>query len=142
MLRRVGNNFHVLAKQHHGIRGNGNRASSEAQKPSEIHHDHDPTIAVANESTNPTENVLALNGTENLSADKVTDPNRLRESHGSGFLQAHTRWWWHAAWCRALRVNRASHGDHAADDKETQRGHGPQIPANHEKPLVSQYPPG
>jgi hypothetical protein len=43
------------------------------------------TIADTNESTNPTENVLALDGTENLSAEKIADPNRLRISHGSGF---------------------------------------------------------
>ena len=85
LLRREGDDLHVLAKQHHGLHRNGNRPGTKAQKTAEIHHDHDLTIADTNESTNPTENVLALNGTENLSAEKIADPNRLRKSHGSGF---------------------------------------------------------
>ena len=32
--------------------------------------------------------------------------------------------------------------EHTADEQEADRHHGTQIPANHEKPDNSQYPPG
>ncbi len=83
LLRREGDDLHVLPEQYHGIHGNGYRPAAETEKPIEIDHDYDLTIFVANDATNSAENILALDGTENLSTEKIADANRLRESHGS-----------------------------------------------------------
>ena len=130
LLLREGYDLHVLPEQHHGIHGNGYRPAAEAEKPAEVDHDHDLTVCVANDATNPAENVLALDRTQNLSTEKVADANRLRESHGSRLRQAHAKRR-HASRCRALRVRRASDGEHSADEQEVERRHGAQIPANH-----------
>src|SRR5437764_8630127 len=89
LLRREGDDLHVLPEQDHSIHGNGYRPAAEAEKSAEVDHDHDLTVSVANDATNPAENILALDRTENLSTEKITDANRLRESHGSGRRQAH-----------------------------------------------------
>jgi hypothetical protein len=68
------------------------RPASETKKSAEIDHAHDLTIPVANDPMNPTENVLALDGAEHVPAEKISDPNRLREPHGSGFREIHTEW--------------------------------------------------
>lgn len=142
LLRREGDDLHVLPEQHHGIHGNGYRPAAEAKNPAEVDHDHDLTVSVANDATNPAENILALDRTENLSAEKIADANRLRESHGSRLRQAHARRRRHASRCRALRVRSPGDGEHTADEQEVERRHGAQIPANHGKPNDSQYPPG
>jgi hypothetical protein len=142
LLRRKGDDLHVLPDQHHGIHGNGYRPAAEAEKPAEVDYDHDLTVSVANDATNPAENILALDRTENLSTEKIADANRLRESHGSRLCQAHARWRRHASRCCALRVGRDGDGEHTADDQEAERHYGAQIPANHGKPSDSQYPPG
>jgi len=142
LLRREGDDLHVVPEQHHGIHGNGYWPAVEAENPAEVDHDHDLTIRVADDAANPAENILALDRTENLSTEKIADANRLRESHGSRLCQAHTRRGRHASRCRALRVRRAGDGEHAADDQQAERCHGAQIPANHGKPNDSQYPPG
>ena len=142
LLRREGDDLHVLPEQHHGIHGNGYRPAAETEKPAEVDHDHDLTVSIANDPTNPAENILALDRTENLSTEKIADANWLRESHGSRLCQAHARRRRHASRCRALRVRRAGDGDHTADEQEAERRHGTQIPANHGKPNDSQYPPG
>src|SRR5271168_2402215 len=59
LLRREGDDLHVLPEQHHGIHGNGYRPAAEAEKP-EVDHDHDLTVCVANDATNPAEHILAL----------------------------------------------------------------------------------
>ena len=105
LLRREGNDLHVLTKQHHGVDRNGNRPGAKAQKTAEIHHNHDPAVRVANQSTNPAENVLALDRTEDLPAKKIADANRLREPHRGGFGQAHARRRRHASRRGALRMN-------------------------------------
>ena len=142
LLRREGDDLHVVPEQHHGIHGNGYWPAVEAENPAEVDHDHDLTIRVADDAANPAENILALDRTENLSTEKIADANRLRESHGSRLRQAHTGRGRHASRCRALRVRRAGDGEHAADDQQAERCHGAQIPANHGKPNDSQYPPG
>ena len=142
LLRQESHNLHVLPEQHHGIHRNGYRPAAEAEKPAEVDHDHDLTVSVANDATNPAENILALDRTQNLSTEKIADANWLRESHGSRLCQAHSRRRRHASRCRALRVRRAGDGDHTADEQEAERRHGTQIPANHGKPNDSQYPPG
>src|ERR1700722_5549003 len=96
LLRRKGDDLHVLAEQHHGVDGNGNPPAPKTKKSAEIDHDHDLTIPVANKPTNPTENVLALDGAEHVPAEKISGPNRLREPRGSGFRQTHTGRRWHA----------------------------------------------
>ncbi|HEX4184764.1 MAG TPA: hypothetical protein VHY78_02775, partial [Stellaceae bacterium] len=80
-----------MPEQYHGIHGDGYRPAGEAEKPTEGDHDHDLTVSVANDATNPAQNILALYRTENLSTEKIADANRLRESHGSRFRQAHAR---------------------------------------------------
>jgi len=148
LLRREGDDLHVLPEQHHGVHGNGYRPAPEAEKPAEVDHDNDLSVAVANDATNSAENILALHRAENLPAEKIADANRLREAHGSRLCQAHTRRRRHASGCRALRVRRAGDGDgdgdgeYTAYEKEAERRHGAQIPANHGKPNASQYPPG
>jgi len=142
LLRRKGDDFHVLPEQHHGIHGNGYQPAAEAEKPAEVDHDHDLTASVANDATNLAENILALDRTENFSTEKIADANRLRKPHGSRFRQAHARWRRHASRCPALRVRRAGDGEHTAEEQEAERRHGAQIPANHGKPNDSQYPPG
>ena len=142
LLRRKGDDLHVLPEQHHGIHGNGYRPAAEAEKSAEVDHDHDLTVSVANDATNPAENILALDRTENLSTEKIADANRLRESHGSGRRQAHARRRRHASRRVALRVRRAGAGEHTADEQEAERRHSAQTPANHGKPNDSQYPPG
>jgi hypothetical protein len=142
LLRCEGDDLHVLPEQHHGIHGNGYRPAADAEKPAEIDDDHDLTVSVANDATNPAENILALDRTQNLSTEKIADANRLREPHGSRLRQAHARRRRHASRCRALRVRRARGGERSADHQEAERRHGGQIPANHEKPNDSQYPPG
>src|SRR5205823_9907535 len=106
-----GNDLHVLPEQHHGIHGNGYLTPAEAEKPAEVDHDHDLTVSVANDATNPAENILALDRTENLSTEKIADANRLRESHGSRLRQAHARRRRHASRRIALRVRRAGDGE-------------------------------
>jgi hypothetical protein len=116
--------------------------AAEAKKPAEVDHDDDLTVLVANDATNPAENILALGRTENPLTDKITDANRLRESHGSRFRQTHASWRGHAPRRRALPVCRPGNGEHTADEYEAERCRGAQIPANHGKPSDSQYPPG
>jgi hypothetical protein len=142
LLRREGDDLHVLSEQHQGIHGNGYRPAAKAEKPAEVDHDHDLTVSVTNDATNPSENILALDRAENLSTEKIADANRLRESHGSRFRQAHARRRRHASRRLALPVRRAGDGEHTADEQEAERRRGAQIPANHEKPNDSQYPPG
>ena len=143
LLWREGNDLHVLAEQHHRIHGNGDRPASETKKSAEIDHDRDLTIAVANKPTNPTENVLALDGAEHVPAEKISDPNRLREPHGSGFRQTHTGRRWHAPRRRALRMRHARGRAHEVERKQdADRRHAFHMPANHGKPFASQYPPG
>ena len=116
LLRREGDDLHVSPEQHHGIHGNSYRPATKAEKPAEVDHDHDLTVSVANDAANPAENILALDGTENLSTEKIADANRLRESHGSRFRQAHAGWRRHASRCRALPVRRAGDRKYTADD--------------------------
>ena len=142
LVRREGDDFHILPEQHHGIDGNGYRPAAEAEKPAEVDHDHDLTVLVANDTANPAEHVLALNRAENLSPDEIAGANRLGKPHGRRFRQAHAGRRRHASRRRALRVRRTSEGEHAADEREPERSHGAQIPANHGKPNDSQYPPG
>jgi len=142
LLRREGHDLHVLPEKHRSIHGNGYGPGAEAEKPAEVDHHHDLIVFVANDETNPAENILALDRTENLSTEKIADANRLRESHRSRLRQAHARRRRHASRGRALRVRRAGDGEHTADDQEAERRHGAQIPANHGKPNDSQYPPG
>src|SRR5207248_4207394 len=97
LLRRECDDLHVLPEQYHAIHGNGYRPAAEAEKPAEVDHDHDLTVSVANDATNPTQNILALDGAQNLSAEKIADANRLWESHGSRLRQAHARWRRHAS---------------------------------------------
>src|SRR5690349_19795673 len=82
LLGREGDDLHVLPEQHHRIHGNGYGPAAKAEKPAEVDHDHDLTVTVADDATNPAENILALDRTENLSTEKIADANRLRESHG------------------------------------------------------------
>src|SRR6202035_2423605 len=70
LLRREGDDLHVLPKQHHGIHGNRYRPAVEAEKPAELDHGDDLTVCVANHATNPAEDILALDRTENLPTDK------------------------------------------------------------------------
>ena len=105
LLRREGNDLHVLTNQHHGVDRNGNRPGAKAQKTTEIHHNHDLAVTVANQSTNPTENVLTLDRTEDLPAKEIADTNRLREPHRGGLGQAHARRRRHASRRGALRMN-------------------------------------
>ena len=142
LLRREGDDLHILPEQHHRVHGNGYRSAAKAEKRADVDHDHDLTVLVANDATNPAENILALDRTENLPTDQITDANRLRESHGSRFRQAHARRRRHAPRCRALRVCRTGNGEHTAAEHEAERRRGAQIPANHGKPSDSQYPPG
>ena len=87
LVRREGDDLRVLTKEHHGVDRNGNRPDAEAQKTAEIHHNHNPAVTVANQSTNPTENVLTLDRTEDLFAKKIADTNRLREPHRAGLAR-------------------------------------------------------
>src|SRR5271163_2723137 len=141
LLRCVGDDFHVLSKQHHGIHGNGNRPAAEAEKPAEIDHDDDLTALVTNDATDAAEDILALDRAENFSTKKVADPNWLGESHGSRLRQSHARRWRHASRRRALRVRGAGGSKRAAEEQDAE-GHSHQSPANHGKPFDSQYPPG
>ena len=142
LLRREGDDLHISPEQHHSIHGNGYHPAAEAEKPAEVDHDHDLTVSVANDATNPAENILALDGAENFSTDKIADANRLREAHGSRLCQAHAGRRRHASRCVALRARRASDRKHTADKQQPEQRHRAQIPANHEKPNDSQYPPG
>src|SRR5271155_2218862 len=83
LLRRKGDYLHVLAEQHHGVDGNGNRPAPSTKKYAESDPCQDRPIPVENKPTTPTENVLALDGAEHVPAEKISDPNRLREPHGS-----------------------------------------------------------
>src|ERR1700716_341871 len=84
LVRREGDDFHVLPEQHHGVDGHGYRPVPEAEKPTEVDHHHDLAVLVANDAANPAENVLALDRAENLPPDKIADANRLGETHGRG----------------------------------------------------------
>ena len=75
--------FHILTEQDHCIHRHGNEPGSEAEETAEIKHDHDLAAAVADDLTDVPQDVLALDRTENVSANEIAHPNRLRESHGS-----------------------------------------------------------
>src|SRR5712671_1487413 len=141
LLRREGDDLHVLPNQHHGVHGYGYRPAVEAEKPAEVDHDHDLTVCITNHATNPAEDILALDRTENLPTDKIADANRLREAHGGRLRQAHAGRRRYTPRRLALRVRRAREREHTADEQQTGRRHGAQIPANHGKPNDSQYPP-
>src|ERR1700745_3841746 len=64
LLGREGDYFHVLPEQHHGVHRNGYRPGAEAEKPAEVDHDHDLTVSVADDATNPAGNILALDRPE------------------------------------------------------------------------------
>src|ERR1700739_4825388 len=55
LLRREGDDLHVLPEQHHGIHGNGYRPASEAEKPAEVDYDRDLTVSVAHAPNTPAE---------------------------------------------------------------------------------------
>lgn len=102
---RVGDDLHVLAEQHHGIHGDRDWSGTEAEETSEIDHHHDLTVMIADKAANPAENVLTFDRTENLSANEISDPDRLREPHGGGRGQAHAGRWWHTSWRGALGMD-------------------------------------
>jgi hypothetical protein len=113
------------------------------RKTAEIHHNHDLAVTVANQSTNPTENVLTLDRTEDLPAKKIADTNRLREPHRGGFGQAHAWRRRHASRRGALRMNQVRRRGQETRPKQDTDWYGTHhMPANQGKPFSSQYPPG
>ena len=143
LIRREGNDFHIQSQQYHGIHWNGDRPASKAEEASEIDHDQNLALTVADEFADVPEHVLAFDGTQNVPAQKLADPHGLREAHGRGLRQAHPRRRRHAARRGALRVRGAGQNDQrTANAAYLQQPHATHIPANHEKPRDSQYPPG
>jgi hypothetical protein len=143
LLRRVGDDLHVLAEQHHGVHGDSDWSGTEAEETSEIDHHHDLTVVVADKATNSAEDVLTFDRTENVAPNEISDPNRLWEPHGVGRGQAHARRWRHTPGRGALCMDRVlGSGQQAHTKQNPECRRACHRPANQGKPFSSQYPPG
>jgi hypothetical protein len=92
LIRREGDDLHVLPHQHHRIHRNSDRPAAKAKEATEIDHHQNLALALAYEFADMSEQVLAFDGEKNVSAQKIADPHGLREAHRGGLSQAHARW--------------------------------------------------
>ena len=111
LFPREGNDFHVLPQQDHASTGTAiGRLPKPKKPPKSI------TTMISLYCRGPVahvpENVLAFNGAQNVSAQKVAGPHGLREAHGRRRRQAHAGWRRHTAWrgtlCWAAPATRTS----------------------------------
>ena len=82
--------LHILTDQDHRIDRHSDRSRINAEKSSETHDDLYSPITRPHHCPHVPQNLLIRNWPQDVLMNQITNPDRLRKSHGRQFGEAHT----------------------------------------------------